>query len=648
MTPGEQHGGQTEGVSARAFAVSVVLLLLVSVAGLYVELVHFLAYRFAGGVPPIAPLALLFLLAALNPIASKFGRALSRRELLAIYAIVGVGAPLMSHGLLFWWLSASVGQQYFAATIPGWHAVVFAHKPDWFAPTEWRVVEGYVQGYVSVPWSAWFTPLLAWGSFYVALYIAGLCLVLLLKRQWIHHERLTFPIAMVPLETVRERRAGRLPLGGLPVAWMFWIGLAVSAAVSIQDRLPEIFPMLPEIPTFTVLIPWRRVGPLAGLGDLWLVLWPWTIALAYLMPKELSFSVWFFWIVRVSLTVAAIAAGATPQKPEEWMGAVFPAPALQGGGAVLALGAWSLWTARKHLRRVALSGVGRRAQTEGTSAWPLFGFVIAFAYLAAFCWLAGTRVLVGVVLIGLVLTYYIVWARLRAENGMSFIAFPYMVDEMMLGPVGSASYRPAELVTIYGTRWSYFCGWGDTSEVTVGASLDGYKIADSAGLSQRRLTVAMAAGFLVSLLVGAPLLLAACYRYGFVHMHNAVEGWTEMAVRQGATMPFEYLTDPTHPDPAAMTALGAGAAVAVILGLMRLRFWWWPFHPVGYLAANVWGSQWWWQPALIGWLLKTLVIRYGGLRLYQHTVPMAVGVIVGDSLVAFVWPLVELLARGPL
>jgi hypothetical protein len=37
-------------------------------------------------------------------------------------------------------------------------------------------------------------------------------------------------------------------------------------------------------------------------------------------------------------------------------------------------------------------------------------------------------------------------------------------------------------------------------------------------------------------------------------------------------------------------------------------------------------------PLFIGWLLKSITIKYGGLRLYQKTVPLAIGVIVGDRL----------------
>jgi hypothetical protein len=94
---------------------------------------------------------------------------------------------------------------------------------------------------------------------------------------------------------------------------------------------------------------------------------------------------------------------------------------------------------------------------------------------------------------------------------------------------------------------------------------------------------------------------------------------------------YDALTNPSKPDHAGIVGLLAGMAVTLALAQMRLRFWWWPLHPVGYLAANVWGSQWWWSPLFLGWLLKSLTIRYGGLRLYQRMIPAAIGVIVADS-----------------
>ena len=110
-------------------------------------------------------------------------------------------------------------------------------------------------------------------------------------------------------------------------------------------------------------------------------------------------------------------------------------------------------------------------------------------------------------------------------------------------------------------------------------------------------------------------------------------------MRASAAMTGDSLTNPTRPSLPAIAALASGTIVTLLLGQLRLRFWWWPLHPVGYLAANVWGSQWWYIPLFVGWLLKTLAVRYGGLRLYQKTVPIAIGIIVGDRVSESLWSL---------
>jgi hypothetical protein len=120
--------------------------------------------------------------------------------------------------------------------------------------------------------------------------------------------------------------------------------------LNLQYRLPSIFPSLPSINLNGItLVQWQRVGPLAGLGEVQLLLYPTVIALAYLVPKELSFSGWFFYVVRVLLTVIAIAAGAAPRRPEDFRDPSFPAPEFQGGGAVLAIGLLALWSGRRYL-----------------------------------------------------------------------------------------------------------------------------------------------------------------------------------------------------------------------------------------------------------------------------------------------------------
>jgi hypothetical protein len=156
--------------------------------------------------------------------------------------------------------------------------------------------------------------------------------------------------------------------------------------------------------------------------------------------------------------------------------------------------------------------------------------------------------------------------------------------------------------------------------------------------------LAMIGGFLFALVVGTYVVLTGTYHYGFYNLQPS-GGWLAGMVRGGGTSIFDSLTNPTRLSLPAVAALSSGMVVTLLLGQLRLRFWWWPLHPVGYLAANVWGSQWWYMPLFVGWLLKTLAVRYGGLRLYQKTVPIAIGIIVGDRVSEILWSLALWMTR---
>ncbi len=629
------------------------LLVVLAPAAFYGELVYMSTYQFASGIPAMAPLVVLLLLTAVNPLAGRLGlRELTRRELLTIYSIVLVGSPLVTHGILAWMLPHTLIEYYLARAQPEWVTGVLPYLPPWSSPTQMEAVEGYFVGHAAVPWSQWWTPLAAWGTFMLALFVCTLSLVVLFRVQWISHERLSFPIAQVPLQMVREEGDGARRRGRLPGNWMFRIGFLVSFCGAFLSRLRGIFPAIPAIPLGeTLLIPWQKVGPLAGLGDIWLVLYPWMIAIAYLIPKELSFSCWFFWIVRVAMTVLAIAAGATPRKPEEWYGSGFPAPYFQGGGAVLALGLWVLWIGRRHLKRAlrmafTFRGPGAEENAPLAYRWVLLGFLVSFGYMVWFSWASGCRPIVGVAIVTLIVAYYMMWTRLRAETGLGFVPFPMTVDSMLMGPLGNAAFRPREIATLINLNWAYFPGFGESFEVCTGNAMDSFKIADSARIPSRPLLAALAAGFVVALVVGIYTVMTGMYHYGFLNLRASLSGggWLGEQLRSSGGQIFDALANPQKPDIPGILWMAAGGAIAIGLGLMRLRFWWWPFHPIGYLASNTWGMQQFYMPFFIGWLLKVLAIRYGGLRLYRATVPMAIGLIVGDMANEGLWVAVALIA----
>ena len=642
---GPLHSSADGDITVPVTLLAIVLLGLVAVLGFWLDIYYGAAVRFGSGVPASGPITVLFALTALSSI-RFIGRRLrlTRRQLLSIYAVVLVGAPLVSTTVLANMLAQSTIQRYMAARIVEWQKSFIPLLPSWFGPTDWSAIEDFYQGMRPVPWSVWALPLAAWCSFLLALVVCSVCLVLLVQRQWITHERLSFPLAQIPLEVVSGSNGEGGGKGRFPSSSLFWVGLLFSLGVTSLNTAARHYPAIPAIPLGPVaLMQWQQVGPLAGIGEIDLVLWPWLIAIAFLIPKELSFSCWFFWVVRLGLTVIGIAAGSTARRPEAWWSTEFPASVYQGVGALFAIGAWSAWTARRHLAyalRVAFSRQSGRTDAEEPLPyrWTLAGLALSFAWLVCFCWLAGSRVWFGVVLILLILVYYMTWARLRAETGLGFLPFPFFPHEVIVVPFGSAIFKPREFVVLIAPHWSYFAG-GGTLECVPGNALESMKIADSASINKRRLLVAVAAGFLLALPLGVWITLRGIYHYGFYGLYA---GQDRTILHWYSWYAHEYITRPRGPDLQGTAAIGAGAAVALFLGFMRLRFWWWPFHPIGYLAAFTWGMHFYYMPFFVGWLAKTLTVRYGGLKLYRRLTPAAIGLVIGDLLNEVIWGLVSL------
>jgi hypothetical protein len=643
------------GVTARALLTAFALLGLIAPAAFYVEIAWHRTVCFATSSPSMASVVLLFILTAAMgaPVLRRGG--FSRRELLVVYSILLVGAPLVSKGLLVWLLGHNIAYYYSARTYWLWETAFLRQVPAWFAPTDTDAVIGFFEGGAAVPWSLWARPLEAWLSFEVCLFIAALCLIVLVQRHWISHERLTFPIAQIPLEMVQDRADHRGRASArLPAAPLFWLGLMLSLGIAFMNDLSERAPTIPAIPLGPItVVDWWQVGPMAGLGSLDLLLWPWMIAIAYLIPRDLSFSVWFFWLVRLGLTVIAIAAGATPQRPEDWWSTSFPAPYYQGGGAVFALLLWVLWSARQHLGR-ALRVAFRGGETARDSREPLsyraalIALAISTAGMAWLLSLAGCRMVFALALIGMIAGYHLMWARLRAETGLGFVEFPINVQDLMVVPFGSAAFREREIIALISTRWTYQPGGALGWDALPASVLETFKVADAAQINARRLTPALVAGFLVSLAVGVVVVLTGMYRYGFLGMAVGTVQWVGPQTLLDGNRIYTFLSDPqlSRPDVNGTIAIAAGGAVAVLLGIMRLRFWWWPFHPLGYVAANIWSMHWYYLPFMIGWLAKSLVVRYGGLGPYRKTIPLAIGLIVGDLLNSAIWSVVALLTQG--
>lgn len=624
-----------------------------------------MAAEVGGNAPPPAPLYLLLAYVLVAPLLARLHPrlGLTRGELVLIYGMMLVAGAICHPYAIGFLVPHTVAPLYFGRESPSWS--VFAPAlPSWLGPTDSSAInQFFAGGDGSVPWLAWVIPLLAWSSLLLALFWVMLCLNVLLRRQWVEHERLTFPLASIPLALSNDAErhlpgegsrsslnllASSSGIQGVTRAPLFWFGILLTLLVRAPSSVHRYVPALPDLPLRDLplvdgtLLP----APWSGVGLIEIDVIPWLIGVAYLLPKEITFSACFFYAVRLLEDVSAVWGGTTGTAPSVYSNE-YPALFAQGAGAAFALTAITLWAARRHLASILRHAVGLKSNVEDREEFlsyrvAFWGAVLGTFFLLGWLWVAGMRLWVAALLLLFMLSYFFLFARIRAETGlgMGVILWPKMLDEVMITVVGSRFLSMRDLTILYALRWLYF---GPAIGSVMACQLEGLKLTEAGGLRGQRVGWTLA----LTALVATPLAFLWT-----LHTFYGNGGFEAMPVGQRATsmvgsqIYWSYqnlantLADTALTDWGGVAAMGAGAAVTIGLSALRARFLWFPLHPVGYLAANSWGIHINWFSLLAGWLLNVLLTRYGGLTIYRRVLPMFLGFIVGDMLHQGLWGLV--------
>lgn len=639
----------TQGITPRALLIGLFLIPVVCIWNEYTEIVAEGTDLVAMSLI-IAVVVLLFGLVLVNLALKRWWprAAFSQAELMYIYVMLTVSVGISGIGMTQF-LITTLGNLYYYATPENRWSQFWTYVPEWMVP-EREVLRGFYSGQSSFyRWEhflGWLRPALVWTLFILLLLFSMLCMNVILRRQWMDRERLTFPIVAVPLELTREAD-GPLP-GGAAALFRnrpFWIAFTIPVVLQTLASLNFLYPSVPYLPIkpspplnlsgiFTQP-PWNAVGYLT------LSFYPLAIGIAYLLSLEVSFSLWFFYLFTKFESVFVTALGF--RDPNAGMVSQrMPYLVEQGTGAFIGLALFSLWTGRRHLRDVFRKAfMGAPKVRDDNEPMPyrtaVFGLLGSLLGLTGFMLVAGMSWHVPLIFFSLYFLMIITFTRIRAEAGVAWGFGPNMPPHrLMTTGFGTTDWHPRDL-----TLFSYF-QWFDLDYrcVAMPHQLEAMKIAEVARMRNRQLVWVIMLATLVACLASFWALLTIYYTYGAATAK--VNNWrTSMG-----SVPFNNLADwtrnPRLADPVALQAVGAGVLVTGFLNAMRTRFVWWPFHPVGYAVANTFTMEWLWCATFIGWLVKLVIIRYGGMRLYRQGIPFFIGLILGDYIIGGAWSLVGL------
>jgi hypothetical protein len=501
--------------------------------------------------------------------------------------------------------------------------------------------------FMAIPWALWVPPLIYWLILIAGVYGLFYSLTYVVLPYWRDREKLIFPLARLPEALLPdEHKPGAVP--SIFRGPAFWIGFAISAGVLMWNGLAlngavdasykVILGMSRNAVDAAIAnTVWEGLGSDASFGLMFLIIFT-AIGIAFLLPLEISFSIWFYFLVGKAIILITVWMGygrVAGDFPSDWLWFNNPVTA-QGGGGLFLFSALSLYRCLKdyvHLVR------GRSVGDAVRIAMPVVGLVVSLLVITA--WLQWNHIGWGwAMLITLTLTLLTVGLmRIVAEGGVywfqSHTSFFHLYKMFGVGKFLPAPLL-APLIPIYSVLFLDIKTFMAPNLLNAGAMQR--DVGGSRAKFHLSIVLSVAASVVLSL--GFAIFLA--HLWGGQAMH----GWFYV---QGPSSMLDTARDATREvaqfNPVNSIWWGVGAVWVALSMYLRTWLFWFP-HPIGYIMLiNPLMSQLWFS-FFIGWMCKKVVVQYGGKNTFDKVRGVFIGLILGELLAIVFWLTLSLVYTG--
>jgi hypothetical protein len=586
---------------------------------------------------------ILFLVTLVNLVVRRFAGprvAFSQPELMALYTMLSLSSVINGVGHFGFFLTFLANPFHMATDGNDWKSF-WPMLPPYMGPRDPAILKGFYEGNANAfeprILQAWTPPLVIWSIFFLVLLWTTLCLALVLRRRWSAEERLPFPVIAVPLEMTRE---------GAPFFrnGLLWLGFAIPFCLHSLNSLQYLYPWLPEYHINSVHdlvwdaplhFPWNAAGSVIYQMH------PSGVGFGYLVSTDISFSLWFFYIAKKLEMVACTAAGWRDAATGWGVESNDQAPYIgyQSWGAWLALGITALWSSRSAIRGYLdrafdgdKTGIDTNEPLSARAA--VLGFSLGFLALCTFAWSWGGSWWLPVFFLLLYLIFMIALTRLRAEMPVLSTELVWVNPQSILPAVfGTTGMSQLDLTHASVLTWFNL----DYRAVAMPHEMEGFVGMESAKGKLRTLLYMMSFAAVVAIVASLLWDLQLYYAHG-AETGN-VNDWRTWKGTEAWNNLGGWLHNPKPPNIAAIVSMILGAAFTVLLAFLRTRFIDMPLHPAAYALNMSFANDFFACDMLIAWGVKTLILRYGGIKFYRVALPFFLGLILGDFVTGAAWSL---------
>ena len=589
-------------------------------------------------------LFLFFLLAAVLNNLVRWLRptlALTRGELITAFVMMLVAAAVPTRGFAGFLMPIATSAQYYATPENQWAEMVLPHLPRWLCPSDGYAIRSYYEGLPkdsatlwAIPWGAWIVPLFGWMVAFLAVTLCMIAIPVILRKQWMETEKIVYPMAQVPLALVGDKEHPETTGRHFLRSGLMWTGFALSALYVSCNALHAYWHWFP----YTRLYTYVRL--FSNAVTLRLRLSPTAVGFAYFIRQDVSLGLWLFYLI-VAFQVGAIKILGIPEPAKLGIWSYRSVGCLQGTGALLAFGAYSIYISRHHIRRVlrvALLGPEGDAE-DAEEAISYRGAVVALLIgallLAMWLRMAGLPLWATFFLLILFAMIFTVMTRVVVETGMPVAMTPVLATDFLATFAGSANLGRGGLTTLGLTyAWHSEMRCFVMASAATGLRLGG----EVHGRRKQLLFWAMLLAATLGFVAALGVMTYFPYRDGGMNLNGFNFNWA-------ANYPWRdavgRMKTPAFPSLGHFTYLGIGGGVMTALLLARRLLPRWPLHPISFIICFHWSAAVTWVSVFVAWCIKGVVIKLGGPRLFVRLRPFFLGLILGDATTAGMWMLID-------
>jgi len=543
-------------------------------------------------------------------------------ELIMTYVVLTATIPIVGFGGLRFLVTGMGYLRFFSETNTQWlRYIPVLGKLHVLQDTE--AIRALYHGGAHVPWHAWIGPIGFWSTYLLLISGIWICLAGVLRRIWIDQERLTFPIAMMPLQVMNPKEdIFRKPL--------FWIGFAVPVILQSLLVLHDWYPAVPAVQLKAYYLQMFTAPPWNAMPSIGIGFYPMAVGLAYFVPGDISLSCWAWAVAMRLIYVVAAVFGVEANDSGAGAASRFPFREEQAAGAWLALAGIVIWGARHHWRTVIASVSDKEQETVRRLAMLAGGLSLLCIGMMT---LVGIPVLAATIVFAVYLAYVLSGARVRAEAGAmwTFAPLGWTPHRTMTSIIGGNGLNDQALIA--GGHFNLI-HW-DIRAQSLPYLMEGLDIAEKSGIRWQTVLKLVAVCTVTALAIGWWTTLSKIYAVGAATAK--ANSYPLGKVQTSFNEVHRVATQARGWDPQGVAAALFGVGLTICLTWARRAGF--GLHPIGYVLSNTLIMNAFILPFFIAWLVKTVVLRFGGHKSYRTSVPLFVGIILGDVVIQAAWAL---------